>query len=307
MGLFTKSPEKALAADLNKFRIRRDEIARQLSDAEAAIIARQSNAERLAIDGAADDGLAKAEAAISDAERHERTLIGALAQLEEQIADMEAKLAAITEAKERKQTAAEIETISADLAAVGAQLVDIGNSLAGVCTRVALVHPDGMGLRVLGERLTAEIPDVVAMVIDGLRAHKNMVLAGNAPATLRAPEASPAPTLPAPPTIKVFTIKPIRWQDQGNAAFTRHHPGFSQVDLPPPLAERAIALSAAVPVNDPRVGALSRGRAPVHAPLEDCINLDGDDQIEPAAEPEQHHEEPIKHSAFGKGRDFLDV
>jgi hypothetical protein len=110
----------------------------------------------------------------------------------------------------------------------------------------------------------------------------------------------------APETVKVFTVKPIRWQDQGNAAFTRRHPAFSQVDLPPPLAERATALNAAIPVNDPRVRTLSRGRSPVHAPLEECICLD-DNPAEPAAEPEPQHEEPIKHSAFNKGRDFLDA
>jgi hypothetical protein len=143
------------------------------------------------------------------------------------------------------------------------------------------------------------------MVIDGLRAHRNMVLAGNAPATLRAPKAPPAPTLPAPATTKLFTLKPVRWRDQGNAAFTRRHPAFSQIDLPPALAERAIVLNAAIAVNDPRVRTLSRGRSPVHAPLEECVCLD--ENPEPAAEPEQLHEEPIKHSAFNKGRDFLDA
>jgi hypothetical protein len=143
------------------------------------------------------------------------------------------------------------------------------------------------------------------MVIDGLRAHKNMVLAGNAPATLRALEASPAPQIPAAATTTtMYLIKPVRWQDQQHAHFTQHRPAFSQADLPVALAEKAMAVGAAIDITDPRVRTLSRGRSPVHAPLEECICLD-DNPVEPAAAPEQQHEEPIKHSAFNKGRDFL--
>jgi hypothetical protein len=102
-----------------------------------------------------------------------------------------------------------------------------------------------------------------------------------------------------PPTTKIFSIKPLRWRDKENPAFIRRHPAFAQADLLPELAKRAIALGAAVLIDHPQVRVLSRGNAPKHAPLAECVAIDGGDEIE-VREDKPFDEQRILHSAFAE-------
>jgi hypothetical protein len=294
---FSKSPEKILAADIEKLRQRRVDVERQLPDAEAAIINRQAAARQLVIDRASDDLVAKAEAAIGDAERREHTIIGALEQLDGEIAAKQAELSAIVDRKDRSKTAATVEGIADDVADVMSRLAQLGQEVVEVFTRAELYTPDAAGMRVLGERITIEIPTTAELLVAGLKAYRDSVIAGSAPAHAREP-AAPAPKPAAPAlTTRVFSVKPLKWKDPGSPAFTLTRPAYAQVDLPPELAKSAIALHAAIAIDDPQVPNLRRHHPMKFAALPDCVAIDGHVDDEPDPTP-VYRDEIARHSAF---------
>jgi hypothetical protein len=304
MALFSKSsPEKKFQADIDAARSARDKIASRLADAEAMVIQRRASAQKLAVHGD-DDALSGAEAAKRAAEDRVETLNTALNETDQRLAELERKRDELAEAKKRRETCAEIQRVVEKLENAGQTFDAAVVALGDAAKSAALVVNDGTGLRIFADQLHEAAPPAIELIVSLMRAHSNSVLNGIAPTTLRAPEALAAPPLPAPATTAVYLIKPVRWQDQQHAHFTQHRPAFSQADLPVALAEKAIAVGAAIDITDPRARTLSRGNAPVHAPLEKCVCLD-DNPVDPAAEPEPQHEEPIKHSAFNKGPDFL--
>jgi hypothetical protein len=306
VNLFKKSPEKKLQADLDAARAECAMLAVRVSAAEQALLDRQAEARKLARDNADEAALDTANGNVRKAQDRVATLAAALDEAKAALTDLERQVAEQADKKLRAESAANAMQLADECEAAPDDFDATVNDIMDVASRAALIIHDAKGVEIFLSSARMEIRIALESVANLLRSHASQILSGAAPAGLPKPAAPPAPMAAAPETVKVFTVKPIRWQDQGNAAFIRRHPAFSQVDLAPPLAERAIALNAAIPVNDPRVGALSRSHAPVHAPLEECVCLD-DNAVEPAAEPEQHHEEPIKHSAFGKCRDFLDV
>src|SRR5262245_8937139 len=70
----------------------REKLARRLDTAEMFVTDKREAGERLALDGASDQALGRAEAATRAAEDRARTLRAALAQLDEQIAETEREL-----------------------------------------------------------------------------------------------------------------------------------------------------------------------------------------------------------------------
>jgi hypothetical protein len=111
-----------------------------------------------------------------------------------------------------------------------------------------------------------EIRIALESVANLLRSHASQILSGAVPAGLPKPAAPPAPTVTPPATTKIFSTKPLCWRDKENPAFTRRHPAFAQADLLPELADRAVALGAALPIDHPQVRVLSRGNPPKHSP-----------------------------------------
>jgi hypothetical protein len=300
---FRKSPEKKLQADLDAARNDCVTLTARLRAAEQAVIERQAEARKLARENADEAALDTANGNVRKAQDRAATLAAALDEAKAAVADLERQVAEQADRKLRSESAAKAMQLADECEAAPDKFDTTVNNVLDVASRAGLIIYEAKGVEIFLSSARTEIRIALESVANLLRSHASQILSGAAPAGLPKPEAAPAPMAAAPETVKVFTVKPIRWQDQGNAAFTRRHPAFSQIDLAPPLAERAIVLNAAIAVNDPRVRTLSRGHAPVHAPLEDCINLDGDDQIETAAKPEKFDEERVLHSAFVERRE----
>jgi hypothetical protein len=298
------SRERSLATEISKLHGRRADLSKRLAEHRAVVQQKQANVEQMLIDDAAGDILAKAENLVAEAERHERSVIGAVGKLDEQIADREAKLAAVQDEKQRAQTITLIEEHIDDLNSASIALVEGARRYADASGGIVPIVFEMHGLSILAQHLVAEIPTATAQIASHLRNHIKQVRNKAAPAILRQPEPTASKQVVPAPTKRVYLIRGVYWRDQENPAFTQTRPRFSQVDLPVELAERAQARHAAIEIDDPRVAELSRGNSPKHAPKEESISLD-DNPVEPAAEPEQRREELIKHSALNTGRGFL--
>jgi hypothetical protein len=301
---FRKSPEKKLQADLDVARNDCVTLTTRLSAADQAVIERQAEARKLARANVDEAALDTANGDVRKAQDRAATLAAALDEAKAAVSDLERQVAEQADKTLRTESAAKAMQLADECEAAPDDFDAAVNNILDVASRAGLIIYEAKGVEIFLSSAKTEIRIALELVANLLRSHASQILSGAAPAALPQPAAAPVPMAAAPETVKVFTVKPIRWQDQGNAAFTRRHPAFSQIDLVPALAGRAIALDAAIAVDDPRVRTLSRSRSPAHAPLEECVCLD-DNPVEPTAEPEQQHEEPIKHSAFSKGHDFL--
>jgi hypothetical protein len=72
---------------------------------------------------------------------------------------------------------------------------------------------------------------------------------------------------------RVFVTQPIAWLNSDGSVHTRGR--YHDLDLPPALAQKAIALKAAIPIADPQVRELSKNPlGPLKPDLDRCIPLD---------------------------------
>jgi hypothetical protein len=299
------TPMQRLETELKRLRGRETQLADWRAKTKTQLDEALAVRERFLLDGdLADSKSAKTLQAKVDATQSEMAGIDlTLNKLAASIVDVERQLA---EEEHRVQRQVVSEKLKTDLAAACSKVMPWLANTRELAVAFEVLEPANFESGSIARYLrnaVSEIEIAANFVTAAIDSQASAIYNGHAPLPNQ-PALAAAPQAASPATTKVFTVKPICWQDQGNAAFTRRHPAFSQVDLAPALADRAIVLSAAIAENDPRVRPLSRGRSPVHAALEECVRLDGN-PLEPAAEPDPQHDEPIKHSAFNKGRDFL--
>jgi hypothetical protein len=274
MGMFQRSAatcDKRLATELKKQRDLHDNLVKRLEAAEAAVVAAQQNAEALELNEASDAEQAKAGGSNVDAEHRVRTVLGALETTRAKIAEIEAEIASLADAEQRRKTAAEIELIVNDLSAIEQKIVADAAVLVEVASRAEPATLDAAGLRLLGQRLQTEFADAAHVVISGLRAHSVAVIGGHAPAALRRPEPkAPASVVPPEPKVRVFTMTPIKWREGGAEQRSAKH---QQVDLPTAIAARALKTLYAIEMTNPRSKTFYVGFVPA-PPSAYCVDLD---------------------------------
>jgi hypothetical protein len=270
------SPSAALQADAEKLRVRRNDLAKHLGDASAAVLDRQTNVERLLIDDADAAALSKAQSALSDTERTIRSLTGAIARLDEEISAKDREVAAIADKRQREQTSGEAELVRSDIGPAGAAAINSLINLAEVARRAGGVVNDGTGLHLVAERFAADLPAALELIESSLRSHIAAVLNGSAPAVHARPDVAPAPVVPKQPTKRVFSMAPLFWRE-GNLDGTcaRHQ----DIEMPVEFANRALTLGYAIEPTDEQ----TRGRRTgfVAPPLPAyCVDL-ADENLKP--------------------------
>ncbi len=288
MNPFKSDPEKRLARDLDAARASRDGLVNRLKTAELAVTERKTAAQRLARDSADDPALDAAEAELRRAQDRVSTLTAALAESEQRLTIFERARDDAADKQLRAETAIAIEKLRQELTQAAAAF-DAGSSqLAETCSRIAPVVLDCYGLQAFAMNARAEVPAAVQMITGILKDRARATLDGSAPATLPKPAPDVATAqLPLPPkTETVFFLRAAKWKDADGKAHLI--PKFSDAELPPAIAARALKLGAAVPVTDER--RKKYGSQSLPPPNEEwCLNLD--DATDPP-------HEPVKHSAF---------
>jgi hypothetical protein len=278
MALFRMNPEKQMASDIAAARTNRDRMSARLLEAEQAVVERRRSAQRLALDGADDLLLDKAEAALRASQDRATTLASAITDAEQHLAALEKAQAEYQDQKTRAATAAEAETLASDMESIATDFDGVITRLAAISERATSFCGDASGLVAYAGLSKTQVPDAIAMIRAMLHAHAVNLLS--------------VPVAPPEPNVVLFAMKPVRWLD----ADGRQNLGqrFTDIEVPPALVARALSSGACVRFDDPR----RRQNHGVFGGRPDkatCFDLSDADKPAPAAEPQS---EPIKHSAF---------
>jgi len=231
------SPVERFENHLKTKQAEREKLAERLGGAESALTEQRAATEKLAVSGASNARLEKAEARMRTDEERARTLRTELADLDEQIGSTERALADARTQRDRELLADQIEALAAGIeravpgfGAGAAALVDAVSTGATQITEATRFASSVDALR-------REVLSAADLVCWELRTIAVRTRAGNANVTADAPaEAEQTP----PPQIErhmIYTLNPLLWRE-GSEVKTA--PAFAVVGLPKTLLALAL-------------------------------------------------------------------
>jgi hypothetical protein len=232
------SPVERFENALKEKRAARQKLADRLGATETVLLEKRAEAERLAVAGAANAKLARAEAKLHNVEDQARTLRAALAECDEQVVAAERALADARAQRDRDRMADEIEAMAAAIerAAPG---FDAGAAalVASVTKNVATV-PEATRFAVSVDAVRREVVSAADLICWELRSAAVRTRAGNVNLLLPPPAAEPA----EPPSAGIerqliYTLNPLLWREDGEV---RRVPAFARVGLPKNLLPAAL-------------------------------------------------------------------
>jgi hypothetical protein len=271
------SPVERFEHQLQTKQTERNELAVRLSKAEAVLADQRAATEKLAVAGASNARLEKAETRMRSDEERARTLRTELVDLDEQIVSTERALADARTQRDRELLADQIEALAASIegavpgfSAGAATLVDaVGKGSAQVAEATRFAGSV--------DALRREVLSAADLVCWELRTIAVRTRAGNANVTTDAPaEAAPAP----PPQVErqmIYTLNPLLWRE-GSEVKTA--PAFAVVSLPKALLALALRHQHVDFLNARRVQTLMHvhgsGETKVAPPTDDPSLVDLD-------------------------------
>ena len=247
----------------------RQKLAERLSVAETELVEKRDAAERLAVAGAANARLDRAEAAMRAVEDRAKTLRAALAEFDEQIVSTERALADAKAQRDRELLADEIEVMAAAIEQAAPGFGAGAAALVEAVTKSAASVPEASRFSTSVDAMRREVLSAADLVCWELRTIAVRTRAGNANIALGV---APTPEQPAPQEIErqlIYTLNPLLWREGSEM---RRVPAFAVVGLPKMLLPVALRRQHVDYLNARRVQTLMH----VHGSGE--INRDpGDD------------------------------
>jgi hypothetical protein len=240
MGFFTRDkrdPVERLESALKDKQSAREKLADRLSAAEAALVEKRAAAQRLAMAGAADAELDRAEAATRAAEHRAITLRAALSQLDEQIGEIERELADAKTQRDRDMVADELDSMASAIATAAPGYDAASVTLIEAITKSSASMLEASRFAAGLDVMRRDVGAASALICAELRNAATRTRSGQAKIALREPpepEAAPAPKIEREMT---YTLSWVRWQENGAI---RTAPPYVQVDLPSALLPSAL-------------------------------------------------------------------
>ncbi len=263
-------PVERFEAALKSKQAERVKLADHLSLAESVLGEKRAAAERLAVAGATNFKLERADAKLRSVEDRAKTLRAALAELDAQIASNEHALSEARAQREREMRADQIERLAAGIeqalpgfAGGAAALVDAVNGSA-----VTVAEAAGFSASV--DAVRREVLSAADLVCWELRALAVRTRAGNANVALSAPPVSEAPRPPEIERQSIYTLTALLWRE---GTVVRKAPAFAPVELPKALLPVALRHQHVDHLNARRVQTL--------------MHVHGSDAIEKNGEPDE--------------------
>jgi hypothetical protein len=271
--------------------VSRDKLVARLRDTEIGIADARAIAERIAVDGD-DSQLDAAEARTRVLVDRSQTLRAALAKVESEIADLERARDEDADKAQRERTASEVELLARAVVEGAEAVAAAVTKLHESAVRASVIVPEAAGLAAFAQMAKGEIPESGILISRLLREHRECVLRGEGSPKLAEP---PQPYIevlpPVAPTETLFALRSIKWRD--DAGKQRSSGQFTDVELPPRAAARALQSGACTRLDDPR-RRMNRTQGVPPPKLDGCLDLDLDEA--PPPEPERASGE--LHSAF---------
>src|SRR5437588_1974428 len=232
----------------------RSKMAERLSTAETLLVEKRTAAERLAVAGASNAQLDRAEAKLRAVEERAKTLRAELAEFDEQIVSTERALADAKAQRGRDMAADEIEGLAAAIeratAGGGAGAADLVDAV----TKSTASIPEATRFSASVDALRREVLAAADLICWELRSAAVRTRAGNANLVLAPPTPEHVP-LPEIERQLVYTLNPLLWRE-GNEV--RRVPAFAMVALPKMLLPVALRHQHVDYLNARRVQTLMR-------------------------------------------------
>ncbi len=231
------SPVERFERALKEKQAARQKLATRLSVAETALEEQRTEAERLAVAGATNAKLSRAEARMRTVEDRAKTLRATLVEFDEQVVATERALADARAQRDRDRAADEIEALAAAIEQASPRFEAGAAALVEAVTKGTASVPEATRFSASVEEMRREVLSAADLICWELRSTAVRTRAGNANIALLAP---PEPKqLPAPEIDRqlIYTLNPLRWQE-GNEV--RKVPAFTMVGLPKALLPVAL-------------------------------------------------------------------
>jgi len=231
------SPVERFESALKEKQAARQKLADRLGIAETVLGEKRAAAERLAVAGAANAKLDRAETDMRAVEERAKTLRAALAEFDEQIASTERALADAKAQRDRDLVADEIEAMAAAIEQAAPGFGAGAAALVEAVTKSAASVPEATRFSTSVEAVRREVLSAADLICWELRSAAVRTRAGNANMTHRA---APEPEQPSPPEIErqlIYTLSPLLWREGSEV---RRAPAFALVGLPKMLLPVAL-------------------------------------------------------------------
>jgi hypothetical protein len=231
MGFFKRelSPVERFESTLKHKQAARQKLAERLSIAETLLGEKRVAAERLAVAGATNAQLDRAEADMRAVEDRAKTLRAALVEFDEQIGSTERALAEAKAQCDRDLLASRIEAMATAIEQAAPGFGAGAAALVEAVTKGAASIAEATRFATSVDAVRREILSAADLLCWDLRSCAVRTRAGNANTAL---DATPAAEQPPAPEIErqlIYTLAPLLWREGSEV---RRVPAFAVVGLP---------------------------------------------------------------------------
>jgi hypothetical protein len=230
-------PVERFEAALRDKQAARQKLAERLGLAESLLGERRAAAERLAVAGAANAQLDRADADMRVVEDSVKTLRAAFAELDEQIVSTERALADVKAQRDRDTAADKIEAMAAAIEQAAPGFDAGAAALVDAVTKGVASIPEATAFSTNVEAVRREVLSAADLICWELRSAAVRTRAGNANAALRAPSETESSADSDVERQLIYTLNPLLWREGGEV---RRVPAFALVGLPKPLLPIAL-------------------------------------------------------------------
>ncbi len=264
------SPVERFEAALKTKQAERAKLADRLSLAESVLGEKRAAAEQLAVAGASNFKLERADAKLRSVEDRAKMLRAALAELDAQIASNEHALSEARAQRERETRADQIERLAAAIEQALPGFAGGAAALVNAVAGSAVTVPEATGFSASVDAVRREVLSAADLVCWELRALAVRTRAGNANVPLLAPPVTEAPRPPEIERQSIYTLSALLWRE---GSVVRKAPAFAPVELPRALLPVALRHQHVDHLNARRVQTL--------------MHVHGSDGIEKNGEPDE--------------------
>jgi hypothetical protein len=231
----------------------RQKLADRLGIAETELAEKRVAAERLAVAGATNAQLDRAEANMRAVEDRARTLRAALAEFDEQIVSTERALADAKAQRDRELVADQIEAMAAAIEQAAPGFLGGAAALVEAVTKSPVSVPEATRFSTSVDAMRREVLSAADLICWELRTVAVRTRAGNANIALPAPPELEQPPAPGIERQLIYTLNPLLWREGSEV---RRVPAFAVVGLPKMLLPVALRHQHADYLNARRVQTL---------------------------------------------------
>ena len=231
------SPVERFEAALKARQSEREKLAEHLQSTEAALAEKRAAAEKLAVAGAANSRLERAEARMREVEDRARTLRAALAETDEQVLSIERALGEAKAQRDRELLADQIETMAAAIEQAAPGFGAGAAALVDAVTKSAAQITEATRFASSVDAVRREVLSAVDLVCWDLRTIAVRTRAGNANIALATPPEAEHPPLAEIDRQMIYTLNPLKWQEGSEV---KKVPAFALVGLPKTLLPVAL-------------------------------------------------------------------